>query len=74
MRWAGASSRRSSARALSFIVKRLAIEGLGRAVSSLDPGENPALVASAIEFILEGLHLNKRLNKDRVAGKVAYRG
>jgi magnesium chelatase subunit I len=50
------------------------IEGLGRAVSSLDPGENPALVASAIEFILEGLHLNKRLNKDRVAGKVAYRG
>lgn len=50
------------------------IEGLGRAVSSLDPGENPALVASATEFVLEGLHLNKRLNKDRVAGKVAYRG
>ncbi len=50
------------------------IEGLSRAVSSLDPGENPAVVASAIEFVLEGLHLNKRLNKDRVAGKVAYRG
>jgi magnesium chelatase subunit I len=50
------------------------IEGLGRAVSSLDTGENSAVVASAIEFVLEGLHLNKRLNKDRVAGKVAYRG
>ena len=50
------------------------IEGLGRAVSSLDPGENPAVVASAIEFVLEGLHLNKRLNKDRVGGKVSYRG
>jgi magnesium chelatase subunit I len=50
------------------------IDGLGRAVSSLDPGENPALVASATEFVLEGLHLNKRLNKDRVAGKVSYRG
>jgi magnesium chelatase subunit I len=50
------------------------IEGLGRAVSSLDPGENPAVVASASEFVLEGLHLNKRLNKDKVAGRVSYRG
>jgi magnesium chelatase subunit I len=50
------------------------IEGLSRAVSSLDPGENPAVVASAIEFVLEGLHLNKRLNKDKVAGRVSYRG
>ncbi len=50
------------------------IEGLSKAVSSLDPGENPAVVASAIEFVLEGLHLNKRLNKDKVAGRVSYRG
>ncbi len=50
------------------------IEGMDRGVTKLDPGENPALIASAIEFMLEGLHLNKRLNKDRVAGKVQYRG
>jgi magnesium chelatase subunit I len=31
-------------------------------------------VASAVEFILEGLHLNKRLNKDKVAGRIHYRG
>ena len=35
----------------------------------------PAVQAAAIEFILEGLHLNKRLNKDTIAGQAArYRG
>lgn len=50
------------------------IDGLGRAVAKLETGENPAVIASATEFIFEGLHLNKRLNKDRVGGKVQYRG
>jgi magnesium chelatase subunit I len=50
------------------------VEGLSPAVAKLDPGENPALVASAIEFIFEGLHLNKRLNKDRIGGRIQYRG
>jgi magnesium chelatase subunit I len=50
------------------------VDGLSAAVAKLDPGENTALIASATEFIFEGLHLNKRLNKDRVAGKVQYRG
>ena len=27
-----------------------------------------------VEFVLEGLHLNKRLNKDRVGGQALYRG
>jgi magnesium chelatase subunit I len=34
---------------------------------------NPAVVASAVEFVLEGLHLSRRLNKDRHAGKTRYR-
>ena len=50
------------------------IDGMSQAVAKLETGETPALVASAIEFVLEGLHLNKRLNKDRVGGKVQYRG
>jgi magnesium chelatase subunit I len=50
------------------------IDGLNKAVAKLDTGENPAIVASAIEFVLEGLHLNKRLNKDRIGGRVQYRG
>src|SRR5262249_12271642 len=33
----------------------------------------PAMVASALEFILEGLHLNKKLNKDMQAGHSPYR-
>jgi len=29
--------------------------------------------ASIVEFLLEGLHLNKRLNKDELDGKALYR-
>jgi magnesium chelatase subunit I len=35
--------------------------------------DSPAAVASATEFILEGLHLSKRLNKDAAAGRSTYR-
>jgi magnesium chelatase subunit I len=34
---------------------------------------SPAAVASAVELILEGLHLSKRLNKDAVGGRAQYR-
>ncbi len=36
--------------------------------------ESPAAVASAVEFILEGLHLSKRLNKEAVGARATYRG
>jgi len=45
---------------------------LSRAVSRLDVGESPAGVASGVEFVLEGLHLNRRLNKERRGGGVRY--
>ena len=48
------------------------VEGLKEAMAKLEAGEKPATMASALEFVLEGLHLNKRLNKDRVAGKTLY--
>ncbi|HEY8489613.1 MAG TPA: sigma 54-interacting transcriptional regulator [Dehalococcoidia bacterium] len=50
------------------------VEALAEPVQKLDAGKDPAQVASAIEFVLEGLHLNKRLNKDKVSGRVQYRG
>ena len=50
------------------------VEGLERAVAKLRVGEEPSQIASAIEFVLEGLHLNKRLNKEKVRGRVLYRG
>ncbi len=34
---------------------------------------DPASMASALEFLLEGLHLNKKLNKDSQAGHSRYR-
>ncbi len=49
-------------------------EGLDSAVEKLGAKSNPALTAAAVEFVLEGLHLNKRLNKDKVAGRYQYRG
>ena len=48
------------------------IPELGRAVGRLDVGESPAGVASGLEFVLEGLHLNRRLNKERRGGGVRY--
>jgi len=30
--------------------------------------DSPASIASAVEFVLEGMHLSKRLNKDQSAG------
>jgi magnesium chelatase subunit I len=42
------------------------------AVARLDVGESPAGVASGVEFVLEGLHLNRRLNKERRGGTTRY--
>jgi magnesium chelatase subunit I len=43
-------------------------------VVALAGSETPGAVASAIEFILEGLHLTKRLNKEAAGAKATYRG
>ena len=50
------------------------IEGLPEAIAELRDGESAAEQAAAVEFVLEGLHLNKRLNKDAVDGAAHYRG
>jgi len=49
------------------------IDGLREALADLGVGETPAGVASAVEFVLEGLHLSKRLNKDAVGTRATYR-
>ncbi len=48
-----------------------AVRRLG-AFDVTDGAEEPAVVASAVEFLLEGLHLARRLNKERVAGSTVY--
>jgi len=51
------------------------VPALREPVTALTGGdESPAAVASAVELVLEGLHLSKRLNKESVHGKAQYRG
>ncbi len=48
--------------------------GLAAATQQLGSGDgSPAVLASAVEFVLEGLHLNRRLNKDRAPSGGRYR-
>jgi len=49
------------------------IVGLSEGISALGVGDRPALIASAAEFILEGLHLHQKLNKEREGGRYTYR-
>ncbi|HEY2386690.1 MAG TPA: magnesium chelatase [Candidatus Binatia bacterium] len=49
------------------------IPGLREAIVALGPFESPALVAAASEFLLEGLHVHQKLNKDRDGGRFTYR-
>jgi magnesium chelatase subunit I len=50
------------------------VPALREPVAALAGGdESPAVVASAVELVLEGLHLSKRLNKDGVDGRATYR-
>jgi magnesium chelatase subunit I len=48
------------------------IPGLKEAIRTLGIQESPALMASATEFVLEGLHLHQKLNKDVEGGRATY--
>jgi magnesium chelatase subunit I len=59
---------------MEYVNQLSRVGGLSKAVDKLNARKGgPAGIASAVEFILEGLHLNRRLNKDEVNGKVRYR-
>ncbi|GAA2738206.1 ATP-binding protein [Pedococcus aerophilus] len=48
--------------------------GLSKVLDRLGHGDDagPGQVAAAVEFVLEGLHLTRRLDKDTVAGRTVY--
>ena len=50
-----------------------AIPGLQDAILLLGEVESPGFLASATEFVLEGLHLHQRLNKEAEGGRYTYR-
>ncbi|MDP7525315.1 MAG: hypothetical protein QF713_03145 [Dehalococcoidales bacterium] len=47
--------------------------GLMGIIKTVTDSERPEEVAAAVEFIFEGLHLNRRLNKGKSDGKTVYR-
>ena len=49
-----------------------ALPSLAGPVMALAGRETPASVAAATEFILEGLHLSKRLNKESAGSRATY--
>jgi len=49
------------------------IIGLAEVIRVITDSERPEVIASATEFVLEGLHVNKRLNKTKSEGKTIYR-
>ncbi len=50
------------------------VEAFDEPIRRLGADNTHGIIASAMEFILEGLHLKRRLNKDRVEGRYHYYG
>ena len=55
-----------------YLIGLDSIPGLRDAAARLAGGDSPARLASAIEFVLEGLHLANRLNKSESEGRARY--
>ena len=56
-----------------YVKQALQIPGMKGAVAKLGASGNPAAVAAAVEFVLEGLHLNRKLNKERGDTRSTFR-
>ncbi len=56
-----------------YLKQALQIPGMKGAVAKLGATGNPAAVAAAVEFVLEGLHLNRKLNKERGENRSTFR-
>ena len=57
-----------------YVAALAELPALRDAVLPLSGSEHAAAVASAVEMVLEGLHLSRRLNKDASGGRATYRG
>ena len=58
--------------AMDYVHQLSHLEGIKPALDRLGVSGNPGTVAAAIEFVLEGLHLNRKLNKDGSGGSGTY--
>lgn len=58
---------------MDYVMASSQSQEMKAALEKIGAQGNPAVVASGVEFVLEGLHLNRRLNKDRSASSTRYR-
>src|SRR5207247_751554 len=56
-----------------YVKQAIQIPGMKGAVAKLGATGNPAAIAAAVEFVLEGLHLNRKLNKERGETRSTFR-
>jgi magnesium chelatase subunit I len=56
-----------------YLVGLKEIKGLEKCINRLEIDNSSAEIASAIELILEGLHLSNKLNKEIIQGKIIYK-
>ena len=63
----------SEKRAAEYPAVLAKVDGMAAAVKKLTDDQRPEVVASAVEFVLEGLHLNRRLNCERTEAGSIYR-
>ena len=57
---------------MEYVTLLAEVEAFDEPIKRLGADNTHAVIASAMEFILEGLHLKRRLNKDRVQGRYHY--
>ena len=56
-----------------YVKKLPSLENMPEMMQRIETSDAPAAIASAVEFVLEGLHLNRRLNREQVDGSFQYR-
>ncbi|MDO8750736.1 MAG: magnesium chelatase [Dehalococcoidia bacterium] len=56
-----------------YLSKMKEMSGLSGPLGRLGASGSPEESAAGVEFILEGLHLNRRLNRNKVEGRYIYR-
>ena len=57
-----------------YVEKLPQMANMREMVARIESSDDPAAIASAVEFILEGLYLNRRLNRDQTGGHIIYSG
>ena len=56
----------------SYAEKLPQMANMREMIARVEDSDDPSAIASAMEFILEGLFLNRRLNRDQTAGHIVF--